>query len=120
MAIPYVHTYPIKLAKNVCADIRIFICMYVHVFPVSSSVTDVIATLNSPNENKILHSITVTCIIQHENAADLCEVRANTNGETLTGTSLLKALFVKLNTHAYVCYHPCIWVRTYIHMYMHK
>ena len=87
-------TYVRNCAPNVCVDICIFICMYVHVFPVSSSVTDVIATLDSPNENKILHSITVTCIIQHDNAADLCEVRATTNGESLTGTSLLKALHV--------------------------
>ena len=107
-------------APNVCADIRIFICIYVHVFPVSSSVTDVIATLDSPNENKILHSITVTCIIQHDNVANLCEVRVTTNGETLTGTSLLKALFVKHNTHAYASNHPCTWVRIYIRTYMHN
>ena len=88
-------------APNVrmCKHTILCICTYIHVFPVSSSVTDARVTLDTPNENKLLHSITVICIIQRDNAADLCEVRATTNGETLTGTYVItKTWFVLLNT----------------------
>ena len=61
-------------------------CVYVNVFPVSPSVIDAIATLVTPNENRALHSITVTCTITPDSAADMCEVIATANGlTTLTG-----------------------------------
>ena len=50
------------------------------------SVTDATATLDTPNENRTLHSITVTCTINPDSTADRCEVIATANGQaTLTG-----------------------------------
>ena len=60
-------------------------------FPVSPSVTEAIAVLNTPSENKATHSITVTCIILLydvcvDSGADMCEVMASAVGRiTRTG-----------------------------------
>ena len=60
--------------------------MYVNIFPVSPSVINATATLVTPNENRTLHSITVTCIINLDSTADQCEVIATANDqETRTG-----------------------------------
>ena len=56
-----------------------YICT--HVFPVSSSITDATATLVTPNENRTLHSITVTCAINPDSTADMCVVRAMADGQ---------------------------------------
>ena len=43
-------------------------------------------TLDTPNENRTLHSITVTCTIHPGSDADMCEVRTiAANGQTLIG-----------------------------------
>ena len=47
-----------------------------------SSVIEVTSTLVTPNENRTLHSILVTCTIS---TADMCEVTATANGHILTG-----------------------------------
>lgn len=55
------------------------------IFPVSSSVIEATAALGTPNENKTLYSITVTCTIHPDSNADMCEVIVTANGQTLTG-----------------------------------
>ena len=62
--------------------------MYMY-FLVSSSVIGATATLDTPNENAMLHSITVTCTIRNDSTADMCEVMATTNGQTFTGNTYM-------------------------------
>ena len=71
-----------------CLHICMYVRMYVrtYIFPVSSSVINVTATLDTPNENRTLHSITVNCTINPDSTADWCEVMATANGHYLTGT----------------------------------
>ena len=57
---------------------------YVHVFPVVPSVTDATAILDTA-DMMLLHSITVTCTINPNSPADMCEVMATANNQTLTG-----------------------------------
>ena len=54
-------------------------------FPVSSSVTNATVTLDTPNENRTLHSITVNCTISLNSTADTCEVTASNDNQTLNG-----------------------------------
>ena len=56
-----------------------------HVFPVAPSVTDATATLDTPDENRTLHSITVKCVIHPDSTADMCKVMVTAYGQTLTG-----------------------------------
>ena len=58
-------------------------CMYIFVIPVAPSVTEAIATLVTPNENKIEHTITVTCTVRPESDADMCVVMARADGRTI-------------------------------------
>ena len=60
---------------------------YVHmpVIPVAPSVTEAVATLVTPNENRTEHSITVTCTVRPENDADMCIVMAMADGMTRSG-----------------------------------
>ena len=51
----------------------------------SSSVTDATATLDTPNNYRTLHSITVNCTINPDSTADMCEVTATANGLILKG-----------------------------------
>ena len=74
----------IAMCLHICMYVCTCICTYI--FPVSSSVIDVTATLDTPNENRILHSITVNCTIHSDSTADMCEVMATANGHNLTGT----------------------------------
>jgi len=54
---------------------------------VSSSIIDAIATLDTPNEYRALHTITVTCSIDPNSMADQCVVMAMADGQvTRTGT----------------------------------
>ena len=62
---------------------------YVHTFviPVAPSVTEAVATLVTPNENRTEHSITVTCTVHPESYADVCVVMAMADGRmTRSGT----------------------------------
>ena len=71
-----------------------------NIFPVSSSVTEATATLGTANENRTLHSITVTCTIHPDSTADMCEVIATANSQTtLTGNEYMCI---------YVCAYICI------------
>ena len=56
--------------------------MYVHIniIPVAPSVTEAVATLVTPNENRTEHSITVTCTVRPESDADMCVVMAMADG----------------------------------------
>ena len=42
-------------------------------FAVAPSVTDVVAVLDTPNQYRDMHSVTVTCTIHPESEAELCE-----------------------------------------------
>ena len=57
-------------------------CICVYVIPVAPSVTDVAATLVTPNDNIIEHSITVTCTVHPDSDADMCVVMAMAVGRT--------------------------------------
>ena len=73
------------------------VCTYtldMHIFPVSSSVTEATATLGTP---RTLYAITVTCTIHPDSTADQCVVMATANGQTLTGNEYM-----------------CIYMHTYI------
>ena len=70
----------------------------------SSSVTDATATLDTPNDYRTLHSITINCTINPDSTADMCEVTATANGLTLNGNC--KSL--KLNTQLlHMCTYVC-------------
>ena len=53
-----------------------------YIIPVAPSVTETVATLVTPNENKTEHSITVTCTVRPESDADMCVVMAMADGRT--------------------------------------
>ena len=55
-------------------------------FPVSSSVTDAPVTMITPEDaTNRTYSIAITCTIDPYSDADMCEVMATANGQTLTG-----------------------------------
>ena len=104
----YVRTY---MCINICTFVCMclvyaYIYMYVHVFPVSSSITNATATLDTPNEYRTLHSVTVTCTINPDSAANMCEVMATANGHAT------------LTSNDYVRMYICIYIHTYILMYV--
>ena len=57
-------------------------CIHIFVIPVAPSVTEAMATLVTPNENKIEHTITVTCTVRPESDADMCVVMAMADSRT--------------------------------------
>jgi len=62
---------------------------YVIHFLVSPSIIDVNATLDTPNENRTLHTIIVTCTIDPDSTANQCVVMAMADGQvTRTGNQL--------------------------------
>ena len=58
--------------------------IYVHVYviPVAPSVTEVVATLVTPNDDITEHSIIVTCTVRPDSNADMCVVMAMAVGRT--------------------------------------
>ena len=66
------------------------------------SVTDATVTLDTPNEDRTLHSITVVCTINPDSDADMCEVMATANRQTI---------FIG-NEYEYMILH--------VHMYVYK
>ena len=81
------------------------ICVHIHVctcFPVSSSVTNATTTLDTPNKYRALHSVTVTCTINPDSAANMCEVIATADGQAT------------LTSNDYVHMYVCTYVRTYL------
>ena len=70
-------------------------CIYEHytldmnIFPVSSSVIEATATLGTSNENRTLYSIIVTCTINPDSTADMCEVMATANDQTRRGNEYI-------------------------------
>ena len=50
--------------------------------PVAPSVTEAVATLVTPNENRTEHSITVTFTVHSESDADMCVVMTMADGRT--------------------------------------
>lgn len=64
--------------------------MYVRMYiisTVSSSVVNATVTLNTPDQNRQLYSITVTCTIHPNSMANTCVVMAVAGQETYTGKS---------------------------------
>ena len=56
-------------------------------FAVGSSVTNVIAVLDTPNQYKDTHSISVTCTVHPNSEVDLCEaVLISSANLTIIGT----------------------------------
>ena len=75
--------------------------------PVSSSVANATTTLDTPNENRTLHSITVTCTVNLDSTSDMCEVIATANGQmTLTGNYYLYTYILVCN--CYLCTCACV------------
>ena len=52
------------------------------------SVTEVLATLVTPNDNRAEHSITVTCTVHPDSNADMCVVMAMAVGRTREGREI--------------------------------
>ena len=97
--------------------------MYVHTFdiPVGLSVTEAVATLITPNENRTEHSITVTCTVRPESYAEMCVVMAMADGRmTRSGTKCMTI------SHAFYLYaYTCVCIRhthktSYLYIYMYQ
>ena len=56
--------------------------MHAYVIPVAPSVTEIVTTLVTPNDNRAEHSITVTCTVHPDSEADMCVVMAMAVGRT--------------------------------------
>ena len=63
------------------------ICMYVIL--VAPSVTEAMATLVTPNDNRAEHSVIVTCTVRPDSNADMCVVMAMAVGRTTREGKLL-------------------------------
>ena len=73
------------------------------------SVTEAVATLVTPNENRTEHSITVTCTVRPESDADVCVVMAMADGRmTKSGKELHNATRT----------HMCVYAHKYVAMYV--
>ena len=70
---------------------------YAYVIPVAPSVTEAVATLVTPNENRTEHSITVTCTVHPESDADMCVVMAMADG-IMTRSGKYAATYI-MNDH---------------------
>ena len=78
--INYVHT---------CKQYVLYMCICMYVILVAPSVTEAMATLVTPNENRMKHSITVTCTVRPDSDADMCVVMAMAVGRTTREGKLL-------------------------------
>ena len=54
--------------------------MRTYIIPVAPSVTEAVATMVTPNENRTEHSFTVTCNVRPKSDADMCVVMAMADG----------------------------------------
>ena len=93
------------------AYIMYYVCThsYVCILSVSSSVTDGRVIMITP-EDATNTTYTVTCTIHPDSTADMCEVMARADGQTLTGEHVLDRDY-----HTYVCIlphymHICDWI----------
>ena len=62
--------------------------VYVYVIPVAPSVTEAVATLVTPNDNRAEDSIIVTCTVRPHSNADMCVVMAMAVGRTREGREI--------------------------------
>ena len=109
----YVHTYVcIQPRSYIYVHITYVYSYYVHTFviPVAPSVTEAVATLVTPNENRTEHSITVTCTVHPESDADMCVVMALADGRmTRSGKQLCtKCMAILLTLYSYAHLYICI------------
>ena len=85
------------------------------VFLVSSSVTNAMATLDTPDENG-QYSIIVTCTIHPESTADLCVVMAKANGQPTREGNDCEHIIFSIHTYVHTCT-LCILLCTYVYLY---
>ena len=79
--------------------------MCTRIFPVSSSVTDAVTVITPEDATNTTYSITVTCTIDPYSTADMCEVMATANSQTLTGNEyeyILPDIIHILYTYTYI------------------
>ena len=76
----YIH---VNIMYYICA----YVCMYVIL--VAPSVTEAMTTLVTPNENRMEHSIIVTCTVRPDSDADMCVVMAMAVGRRTREGKLL-------------------------------
>jgi len=78
-----------------------------HTSTVSPSITDVEIELNTPNQYRDTHSITVTCVVYLQTKADLCEVTLITaNDLTKNGMyiyHIILCVHISINVHIHLC-----------------
>ena len=85
--------------------------MHTFVILVAASVTEAVATLVTPNQNRTEYSITVTCTVCPESDADICVVMAMADGRmTRSGTKCM-TISHAFYLYAYMC------VCTHVYMY---
>ena len=73
------------------------------IFPVAPSVSNAVAMLDTPDEYREMHSVTVTCIIHPESEAEFCEVMLITSGN-LTKIGNHTTHLIMYSTHTYNVY----------------
>ena len=73
----------------ICLKLCLCIKLHIYIIPVAPSVTEAVATLVTPNENRTEHSITVICTVRTKSDADMCVVMAVADGRaTRSGKEL--------------------------------
>ena len=85
--------------------------MHTFVILVPPSVTEAVATLVTPNENRTEHSITVTCTVHPESDADMCVVMAMADGRMTRSGKKCMTISHAFYLYAYMC------VCTHVYMY---
>ena len=81
------------------------------VIPVAPSITEVVATLVTPNDNITEHSITVTCTDHPDSNADMCVVMVMAVGRTTREGKYImdKNILLSIHTCAHHVY-PCTYI----------
>ena len=76
---------------------------YFCILSVSSSVSDVRVIMITPEDiANTTYSITVTCTIHLDSYADMCEVMARADGQTLTGEHVLYLTGIIIHMYVYI------------------
>ena len=80
------------------------------IFVVAPSVSNAVAMLDTPDEYREMHSVTITCIIHSKSEAEFCEVMLITAGNlTKIGNNITH--LIMHSTHTYNVYlHSYIYV----------
>ena len=76
------------------------------IFAVASSVSNAVAMLDTPDQYREMHSVTVTCIIHPESEAEFCEAMLTSSGNlTKIGSHITHLIMycTHICTTMYVC-----------------